>query len=235
LNPIHTPIGRQEIVISTPGSPAPAPGAGPTPGRARRGRPPGAAQESAQESTRDRILRIAAEVFAEYGYHGASMAQLGEAAGLQRGALYYHIGSKEELLYDLSRRHVEEALERGRRVVESDLPPTEKFRTLAREHLETLTSRQAEVVVVLREMHALTGERAERLVTLRAAYEALFTQVLEEGAAAGVVRGRPDVITTHAVLGMYNSATYWFQPGHGLSAAELADRFSDLLLDGLAD
>src|SRR5699024_4611127 len=111
------------------------------------------------ETTSDRILRVAAEVFAMYGYHGTSVTQLGEAAGLQRGALYYHIGSKEELLYDLSRRHVEEALERGRTVVEAELPPLEKFRALARAHMETVAARQSEVLVVLREMHALTGER----------------------------------------------------------------------------
>lgn len=167
-----------------------------------------------------------------HGYDGSSMAQLSEAAGLQRGALYYHIGSKEELLYDLSRRHVEEALERGRAVVAEDIDPIEKFRRLAREHVTTLTDRQSEVVVVLREMHALTGERAARLNALRAEYEALFTQVLDEGAARGAFAA-PDVVTTHGVLGMYNSATSWFTPGHGLSAEQLADRFSDILLKGL--
>ena len=195
----------------------------------RRGRPPG---PPGPESTRDRILRVAAEVFASYGYHGSSIAQLGEAAGLQRGALYYHIGSKEELLFDLSRRHVEEALERGRAVVESDLPPLEKFRALARAHMETVAARQSEVVVVLREMHALTGTRAERLKALRDEYEALFTGVLREGAKAGVF-AEPDVITTHGVLGIYNSAPYWFSPSQDLSAAELADRFSDIVLKGL--
>lgn len=196
---------------------------------AQRGRPRAVPNS---ESTRDRILRVAAEVFAKNGFHGTGVAELGEAAGLQRGALYYHIKSKEDLLFDLSKRHVEEALERGRVVVESDLPPEEKFRELAREHLDAITSRQAEVTVVLREMHALTGRRAHALTSLRAEYEDLFTQVLQEGATNGVFV-EPDILTTHAILGMYNSTYTWFSHTSELSARDLADRLSAVVLNGI--
>lgn len=201
------------------------------PSAQRRGRP--AAPSSGAEPTRERILRVAAEIFAEKGYHGTGVAELGDATGLQRGALYYHIKSKEDLLFDLSARHVEEALERGRAVVESNLSPVEKFRELAREHLEVVTSRQAEVTVVLREMHSLTGERAESLKRLRAQYEELFATVLMDGAEAGLFR-HPDVLTTHAILGMYNSVHVWFSPRAGLTARALADRLSDVILSGIA-
>ena len=183
------------------------------------------------ESTRDRILRVAAEVFAEYGFHGTGVAMLGEATNLQRGALYYHIKSKEELLFDLSKRHVEEALARGRVVVESDLAPVEKFRELAREHLDVVFRRQSEVIVVLREMHALTGKHAVKLNALRKEYEDLFAAVLREGAEAGVFKS-PDILMTHAILGVYNSTTTWFSPKSKLTARELADALSDLVLEG---
>lgn len=184
------------------------------------------------ETTRSRILRVAAEVFAKKGYHGTGVAELGKAAGLQRGALYYHIRSKEDLLFDLSRRHVEEALERGRLIAESDLAPLEKFREWGREHLEVITQRQAEVTVVMREMHALTGERAMELVRLRDEYESLFTAILAEGAEAGLF-DRPDTVVTHAILGMYNSPHVWFSHASALTARELADRLSDLVLEGI--
>lgn len=192
-----------------------------------------AEHEPAVEDTRERILRIAAEMFAEYGFHGTSVAQLGDAVGLQRGALYYHIRSKEDVLYDLSKRHVEEALARGRVVVESDLPPAEKFRALAREHLASLTARQDEVTVVVREMHALTGERAEALKALRGEVEGLFLTVLAEGKKAGVF-GPNDIITAHGILGMLNSTHVWFshKTGH-LTATQVADRLSTIILDGL--
>ena len=141
-----------------------------------------------EETTGERILRVAAEKFAEKGYHGTGVAELGDAAGIKRGALYYHIGSKEDLLFRLSRRHVEEALARGRAVMADAVGAVAKFRLLVREHLRTLAERRSEVIVVMHEMHALTGERAVQLKDLRSEYEELFATVLREGVEEGVFR-----------------------------------------------
>jgi AcrR family transcriptional regulator len=185
-----------------------------------------------QERTRDRVLRVAADIFAERGYHGTSVAELGELAGLKRGALYYHIGSKEDLLYDLCQRHVAEALERGRAAVDSQFTPLEKFRALVREHVCTLSDRRAEVTVVLREMHALTGERAQSLRELRATHQQLFAEVLSEGVEQGVFRSS-DNVTVLAVLGMLNWTHVWFDPQHGpLTALDLAEKLTDIILKG---
>lgn len=189
-------------------------------------------QDPTGESTNERILRVAAEVFARKGYHGTGVAELGEAAGLKRGALYYHIGSKEDLLYNLSKRHVEEALSRGKTVVESDLHPIEKLRALAREHVQTIAARRDEVTVVMREMHALTGKRARQLTKLRDDYQKLFAQVLQEGVEQGVFRNA-DHVTVLGVLGMFNWTHVWLDVEQGpLSPEEVADRLTDIVVYG---
>jgi AcrR family transcriptional regulator len=184
-----------------------------------------------RETTRERILRKAADLFAERGFHGTGVAELGEAAGVKRGALYYHIGSKEDLLYDLSKRHVEEALFRGRAVLESDLPPVEKLRRLAHEHLSTVAARRAEVTVVMREMHALTGDRAAKLRALRDEHQALFRAVLQEGVAHGDFR-TADSVAVLGILGALNWTYMWFDPTRGLSVDALAERLTELILHG---
>src|SRR5690554_6292810 len=57
-------------------------------------------------STKERIYRIAAELFAQKGFHATAMSDLEEATSLGRGALYYHIGSKEELLFNVTSRYL---------------------------------------------------------------------------------------------------------------------------------
>ena len=49
------------------------------------------------------ILREAATLIAQRGYHGASMRDLGKAVGLQMASLYHHFGSKQELLVAIMR------------------------------------------------------------------------------------------------------------------------------------
>lgn len=47
--------------------------------------------------TRSRVLRAAAEVFARTGFLAASMNEIVEAAGVTKGAVYFHFPSKEAL------------------------------------------------------------------------------------------------------------------------------------------
>src|SRR5262249_55753872 len=49
------------------------------------------------EATRRLILERAAPVFNQRGYAGASMSELVEATGIEKGGIYNHFGSKEEL------------------------------------------------------------------------------------------------------------------------------------------
>jgi AcrR family transcriptional regulator/ferredoxin len=55
--------------------------------------------------TRERLLRGAAEVFAQRGYDGTRVADIAAAAGVSNGALYAHFGSKAELLVAALRAH----------------------------------------------------------------------------------------------------------------------------------
>jgi AcrR family transcriptional regulator len=60
--------------------------------------------------TRERLLRAAADVFAERGYDGTRVADIAAAAGVSNGALYAHFGSKAELLLAALRVHGQRVL-----------------------------------------------------------------------------------------------------------------------------
>lgn len=57
--------------------------------------------------TRDKLLRAAAEVFAESGFAGASVARIAQRAGLTLGALYFHFSNKEALAREIVRSQPE--------------------------------------------------------------------------------------------------------------------------------
>jgi len=68
------------------------------------------------ERTRARLLEAAEQVFAEFGYHDASIVKLTEAAGVAQGTFYLYFASKlavfDELVDDLNRR-VRHAMSEG--------------------------------------------------------------------------------------------------------------------------
>lgn len=66
--------------------------------------------------TRERIVELAATVFSERGFFGSSMTDLLRATGLQKGGLYNHFDSKEQLAlaaFDHSVRKIEQRYERA--------------------------------------------------------------------------------------------------------------------------
>ena len=78
-------------------------------------------------STRQRIVELAAPVFNRQGYVGASMRDLIDATGLEKGGIYNHFGSKEQLAleaydYAMSLRHRRPGPLAGRRH-RRDRPP----------------------------------------------------------------------------------------------------------------
>lgn len=54
-------------------------------------------QHERRAQTRAALLRAAGRVFAEHGYHDATLEQVYRGAGVSRGALYHYFGSKREL------------------------------------------------------------------------------------------------------------------------------------------
>ena len=184
-------------------------------------------------STRERILRAAAEAFADKGFYGTGMAEIGELAQIQRGALYYHIGSKEELLYDLCRQHVDTALANGRVAVSTSDDARDQFRALALAHLQTLMDRRPFVVIAEREMGALTGEWAIELNKLRREYQDLFATVM----ALGVDQGHfstAEPLEVMGVIGLLNYTYVWLRPSGPIPVEEVARRLCDLLMNGMS-
>src|SRR5919197_2047734 len=76
---------------------------------------------------REELTRQAARLFAEKGYHGTSMGDLAEAMGVQKGSLYAHTGSKQDLLYATMREGAD-AFHAALEAIPDDLPPAEKIR-----------------------------------------------------------------------------------------------------------
>jgi len=65
-----------------------------------------------REATRARLLKAATEVFADRGFHGASVEDICERAGFTRGAFYSNFGSKDDLVLALYEQHVTRLAER---------------------------------------------------------------------------------------------------------------------------
>ncbi|HEY3018090.1 MAG TPA: TetR/AcrR family transcriptional regulator [Gaiellaceae bacterium] len=91
--------------------------------------------------TRQRLLEAAESVFAEHGYHDASIVKITESAGVGQGTFYLYFGSKQdafdELVRDLNRRvrhAMKEASSHGKTRLEEELLGFEAYFRFTAEH-----------------------------------------------------------------------------------------------------
>ncbi len=182
---------------------------------------------------RAEMIRVAARLFSERGYHGTSMQHLGEALGLLRGSLYAHIGSKEELLFEVVDGGAERFLERGRAAATLDLPAPERLAALLVGHVETINEHIEAATVFLNEWRYLSDGRRSVIQAKRDSYEDLVRSVIEDGIADGDFRSDLDVaLSTRLVLSAANWTYTWYRPGGTLTPAEVGRSFADQLVRG---
>ena len=180
---------------------------------------------------RSELTRQAARLFAERGYHGTSIGDLADAMGVQKGSLYAHIASKQDLLYETMREGAN-AFHGAFDAVPDGLRVTERIRLALRGHLRVVAEQLDVATVFVREWRYLEGERREEIVAERRRYEERFRALFREGRELGELRTDLDEATAALLaLSAANWAYTWLQPGRDTDA--LADRFHALLVDGM--
>ena len=180
---------------------------------------------------RSQLTREAARLFAEKGYHGTSIGDLATAMGVQKGSLYAHIKSKQDLLYETMREGAD-AFHAALDAIPENAPPTEKIRLGLSGHLRVVAEQLDVATVFVREWRYLEGERRDEILAERRRYEERVRALFREGRELGGLRTDLDDATAALLtLSAANWAYTWLQPGRDTD--ELADRFYALLIDGM--
>jgi TetR/AcrR family transcriptional regulator, cholesterol catabolism regulator len=200
-------------------------------GNGRGGRP-ARREHDDDEPTRDRIFRIATELFARNGFDATGVQELSEAVGLGRGALYYHIKSKEDLLFSICTALLDNMLEEAVEISESDLPVEVRIHRLAEVLVRDLADKRDAWTVSLSELRALPPAKRRTVIARRDRFEDVWSRLLGEGARDGILRPVDDV-ALRGILGLLNSTHLWIAEAGRMRPEEVADTYIDLIMEGL--
>jgi AcrR family transcriptional regulator len=180
---------------------------------------------------RNELTRQAARLFAEKGYHGTSIGEIADALGVQKGSLYAHIASKQDLLYETMLEGAR-AFHAGLDAIPEELPATDKIRLALRSHLRVVADQLDVATVFVQEWRYLEGDRREEILKERRRYEERIRSLFRDGRELGELRTDLDDATAALLaLSASNWAYTWLQRGRDTD--ELADRFYSLLIDGM--
>jgi AcrR family transcriptional regulator len=185
-------------------------------------------------NSRADVVAAAGRLFAERGYHGTSMRDLGRELGLLGSSLYAHVDSKQDLLVDV----VQEGASLFEASADSALAgagsPTDRLRALVAGHVDVVLDNLDIARTFLNEARALDDAHRAQVLAARDHYEAGFRAVLEEGIVAGEFRADVEPKTASIfILSVLNAIERWYHPSGEIGREELVDRLTDFVLSGV--
>lgn len=184
--------------------------------------------------SRQEILRTAARLFQQRGYHATSMNDVASALKLSKGGLYHHFQSKDEILFNLMDHAMDITQERVINGVRDIADPEERLRMLIRRHIEVVLSvRDREITVMLHENHPLPPSLRRRINARKKDYvhfvENLIADVQRARHSRGSVSPRA---AAFALLGMINWIYQWYRPEGTLQQEHLVRQYTEIFFAG---
>lgn len=129
---------------------------------------------------RDQILSTAAELFAERGFHGVSVSDIGAACGISGPALYKHFLGKEAMLAEMLIGISEQLLAVGQQHADLASDPVSGLHRLVDAHVDFALDRRDLIVVQDRDWGSLPGQARERVRELQLAYVEVWAGLLRQ-------------------------------------------------------
>jgi AcrR family transcriptional regulator len=179
------------------------------------------------DGTHRRILEAALVRFGERGFHGVSVREIAEAAGVRASSVYAHLESKEQLLFQLMLIGHEEHHECLRMaLLEAGSDPIEQVTELARAHVRMHATFPLMARVANREMAALSPESKQRILDVRRSSELLFTDVIGRGLRMGVFHVGDQWLAFAAIGSMGLRVAEWWSDELDYDVEQVADTYA---------
>ena len=181
---------------------------------------------------RSQLLRVALDAFADHGFHGTSMNDVADAAGVTKPVLYQHFASKKALyreLVDHIGRELEQAIVAA--VAEAD-GPRQQVEAGFRAYFRWATSQGAAFTVLFADRNRVDRELATAVAKVE-------SMVADRVASLIVVEGLSEDerhVLAFGVIGLAESTSrHWLGLGlgPGLDADAFADTVAQLAWSGL--
>lgn len=179
---------------------------------------------------KEEILRSAAEVFAEKGYHGTTMEEVAAKLFMTKGSMYYYFKNKDDLLFHCHEMIMKISNEKVKEIVISQLTPVEKLANAIKFHVHLATSEKSMFMVMDRPNQSFTGDYLSNILDSRSEYVQHFDDILKEGMEKQVFHRMDPKMVRMIILGALNGIHEWYKPTGQKSSEEIAEEFATYLL-----
>lgn len=182
-----------------------------------------------------RILEAAVRVFADRGFHQATISQIARAAGVADGTIYLYFKNKDDILVQFFDFKAKQVFAGFRQAVENAPNAVEKLRNLVHRHLAEF-QRDKEMAVVYQALtHQNNHLAQDNMREISKMYMDIVGEIVERGQEEGTIRRDLYVgLVKRFILGAVDSTiNNWLLSRREYELTSMADPLVDLFFRGI--
>lgn len=184
------------------------------------------------EHKKKAILDSAVALIAGKGFDGATMIDVAHACGTSKSHVYHYFSSKEDLLYAIVKEHITAQVAVLSAIVREPRPAAERFTRFVSAFVQEGAKSRNHHLVLMNDIKFLPPAQREDVRKMELELMHLMVGLLRELNPERMAQAK--VRTPYALLlfGMVIWTFTWYEKTGAISPAELAERISELFLDG---
>jgi TetR/AcrR family transcriptional regulator, cholesterol catabolism regulator len=182
------------------------------------------------DAARERIIKVAVELFFKMGFDGASMRDIAAAAKMQPASLYYHFPSKEDLLWAVWEKGGIELKARICDAISSETDPWKRLLDASVAHIEGLLDwEKPNQVLFIMPPWQYPANLKDKVIALRDEYERIFVDLIADLPLAEGTNRRHLRL---ALIGALSWPLFWYKRERGAPRA-IAESIVAMLRSGV--
>jgi AcrR family transcriptional regulator len=185
-----------------------------------------------REVKRDAVLRTAAQMFNEKGFHATSLDEVAERLHITKPTLYYYVKNKDDILFQCVSRGLALLQDAIDAVGQSGGSAKDKLFAAMRQYAEIVTMDFGMCLIRVGE-DPLPSASREKLRGMKRALDLEFRQLIEEGIAEGSLAPCDPKMAAFTVAGALSWIGRWYSPDGPLSPDDIATEMIKLLAFGV--
>lgn len=181
----------------------------------------------------EELLDIAARLFNEKGYKATSLAEIGDALGMNKASLYYYVKSKDDLLARVIYRASQRLRDLADGISQDGDDPRAALDRLIRTHCTTLLDRPDEFGTVIFQRRHIAATVLPEIAERERLYFSAVKNLVARGIQEGAFRPTDPGIAAQMLLDTMNGILRWYRPGGRLDKDAAIDQIAAYAANGL--
>jgi len=186
------------------------------------------------DKRKENILQHSAELFAEVGYHKASIDQLAEASNITKSLIYHYFKSKQDILYQCMLNHVELLRSTARGCIDANQSSKDQLQNILLQFLQIYETAGARHRILVNDLQQLLPEQKSEIVIIQNDITQIFKTLITRITGPEDQDKNLDTARTFLLLSMINWTHTWFNADGTMTSQELGKLVYDIFVNGVA-